>query len=108
MVTVSYTSGRTMLNKYANFYPKKPRDLIVMIFYKLTTTVRSDAQQSRVYQKNYYACQWLDNVDMHTYAEFDKKKYTMWHMHAQFDQNMPCGGGATPSFLHTSGWAMLE
>ena len=24
-----------------------------------------------------YACQWLDNVDIYTYAKFDQKK-TMW------------------------------
>ena len=30
------------------------------------------SQQSVVHQKGCYACQWLDNVDMHRYAKFDQ------------------------------------
>ena len=35
-------------------------------FYNLTTTCRTDAQQSIVHQTVWYACQWLDYVNMHT------------------------------------------
>ena len=41
-------------------------------FHKLITTGRTDAQLSVVHQKGCYACQWLSNVDMHTYANFDQ------------------------------------
>ena len=46
----------------------------------------TDAQQSLVHQKDCYACQWLDNADMHTYA--------------QFDQNILCGLRVMNSFTN--------
>ena len=39
---------------------------IMIIFHEMATTGWTDAQQ-----KGCYACQWLDNVDMHMHAKFD-------------------------------------
>ena len=52
-------------------------------FHLLTTTGRTDARQSLVLQKRLFR-QWLDNVDMHTYAKFDQiymwlKSYEDFH-----------------------------
>ena len=40
-------------------------------FHYLTTGGCTSAQQTLVYQKYGFACQWLDNVDMHVYTKFD-------------------------------------
>ena len=46
--------------------------------FHLLPTDGNDAQQSLIYiKKGGFACQWLENVDM--------------HMYANFDQNIPCG-----------------
>ena len=46
-------------------------------FHKLTTTGRTDAQQTLVHQKSGFAYQWLGIGDM--------------HMYPKCDQNTPCG-----------------
>ena len=59
------------INQYAKFDSNIPCGLRVISIFN--TTGPTDAQQNLVNPKRlfYFACQWLDNVDMHMYANFD-------------------------------------
>ena len=56
------------INKYAKPEPDKPWGSKVM-----TTTQRTDAQQTLVHPKRLLHMPWLENVDMHLYAKCDEK-----------------------------------
>ena len=62
-------------------------------FHQLTSW--NDAQQTLVHKIGWYTCQWLDNFDMHLYAKFDKKKYTMWfnRRYLKYDASHFCKAG---------------
>ena len=87
LVTVLHTSGWTILKCIsAEFDLNIPSGSRVMsIFINCPRPAILMFSKASSIKKGCYACQWLDNVEMHKYA--------------QYDQNKPCGLGVREHFL---------